>query len=189
MIDSLKLPFSFDASRIRDEVAGFDASAWIPHFNTFNYEGDWSGIALRVPENANPHLQLFPDPNASSFVDTEQLDRCPYTREVIGSFRCEKESARFLKLGAGARIKPHRDYKLSFEDGVARIHVPVITSANVEFVLQGKRLPLSEGDAWYINFNLEHSVVNSGTGDRIHLVIDLIVNDWFTELVAGTQVQ
>ena len=27
------------------------------------------------------------------------------------------------------------------------------------------------------------------TGERIHLVIDLVVNDWFTDLVAETQVQ
>ncbi len=189
MITSLKLPFQFDASRIRDEVAGFDASEWVPHFNTYNYEGDWSGIPLRAPANANPHLQLFPDPNASSFVDTAQLDRCPYTREVIAAFACEKESARYLKLGPGALIKPHRDYKLAIEDGVARVHVPVMTSEQVEFVLEGERLPLVEGDAWYINFNLEHSVSNLGATDRIHLVIDLIVNDWLLDLVAAAQVQ
>lgn len=64
-----------------------------------------------------------------------------------------------------------------------------MTSEKVEFVLEDERLPLAEGDAWYINFNLQHSVVNSGTTDRIHLVIDLIANDWLLGLVQGAHVQ
>jgi hypothetical protein len=185
MISSLKLPFTFDAARIRSELTGFAASEWVPHFNTFHYSGVWSGLALRAAANAA--IELYPDPNAQTYVDTANLDRCPYAREVMAAFQCDKESARFLKLGPGAEIKPHRDYKLSFEEGVARIHMPVKTSEQVEFYLQDRRLDMSEGEAWYINFNLQHSVLNPGTDDRIHLVIDLVVNDWLREVVAQVQ--
>ena len=44
--------------------------------------------------------------------------------------------------------------KLGFEDGVARIHIPVETNLQVEFRLNGKLLQISEDEAWYLNFNL-----------------------------------
>ena len=37
---------------------------------------------------------------------------------------------------------------------------------------------MSEGEAWYLNFNLPHSVENNGERARVHLVIDCLVNDW-----------
>ena len=37
---------------------------------------------------------------------------------------------------------------------------------------------MGEGEAWYLNLNLRHSVVNSGPTPRVHLVIDCVVDDW-----------
>lgn len=48
--------------------------------------------------------------------------------------------------------------------------------------LDGKRIEMAEGEAWYLNFNLYHSVRNKGTAARIHLVIDCKVNEWFRSL-------
>lgn len=176
MITNWKLPLIFDAARINAELHDLADSKWTPHFNTHQYAGDWSGIALRAPENA--HMELYPDPTASSYVDTPYLEKCAYTRSVIDTFKCEKESARFLRLGAGAEIKLHRDYKLGFDDGVARIHIPVQTNRLIEFCVDGKLIEMKAGEAWYLNFNLFHSVKNPSDEDRVHLVIDLIVNDW-----------
>jgi Aspartyl/Asparaginyl beta-hydroxylase. len=179
MIETLKLPFGFDAAALKADLEKFSASDWKPHFNTAYYEGDWSGIALRAAGGAP--LDLYPDPNASVFENTEMLARCAYVPEVLDFFRCEIETARFLRLGTGAKILEHRDYKLGFEDGIARIHIPVRTNAQVEFRLNGKIVRMKEGEAWYLNFNLPHSVVNGGGGERVHLVIDCIVNDWLKD--------
>ena len=48
----------------------------------------------------------------------------------------------------------------------------------VEFAVEGKALPMGEGECWYINFNLPHRIHNRGTTDRVHLVIDCVLNDW-----------
>ena len=40
---------------------------------------------------------------------------------------------------------------------------------------------MKEGEAWYLNFNLKHSVVNRSAEDRVHLVIDCVLNDWLRE--------
>jgi len=87
-----------------------------------------------------------------------------------------------LKLEAGADIKEHRDADLCFEKGEIRLHIPVITSSDVEFWLDKERIIAQEGECWYMNFNLPHSISNKSTKARIHLVIDAVVNDWVKEL-------
>jgi hypothetical protein len=179
MISSLKLPFEFDARKLLDDADKFTAADWTPHFNTQYYEGDWSGIPLRAARNA--HVSLYPDPVAKDgYENTDYLARCAYIPKVLESFACELESVRFLRLGGGAKIREHRDYKLSFEDGAARFHIPVKTSPQVEFFLDKKHIQMEVGEAWYLNLNLPHSVNNHGADARIHLVIDCIVNDWLS---------
>ena len=177
MTPILKLPLTFNAKTLQDDLANFGPDDWISHFNIHYYEGDWSGIALRAPNNSR--ADLFPDPDAESFVDTPELDKCPSVRAVLSRFECETQSVRFLRLRPGSKIRHHRDYELSIEDGLARVHLPVRTSTKVEFYLDGNRIEMKEGEAWYLNFNLYHSVENHGHSDRVHLVIDCVVNDWF----------
>jgi Aspartyl/Asparaginyl beta-hydroxylase len=178
MISTLRLPFEFDVRATQEEVKVFRADEWEPHFNKQYYEGDWSGIALRAAANA--HVALYPDPSVEHYVDTDALAQCPSVSLMLKQFECDTESVRFLRLGPGARIREHRDYKLSLEDGVARVHIPIKTTSGVEFMLDGHRVDMAEGEAWYLNFNLPHSVKNESGDERIHLVIDCIVNAWFS---------
>jgi quercetin dioxygenase-like cupin family protein len=105
-----------------------------------------------------------------------------YFKEVLDGFLFEKTAVRLLQLAVGAEIKPHSDHCLGYEDGSFRLHIPIITNPDVEFILDGKRLIMNEGECWYIDANFEHSVANRGKQDRIHLVIDGIRNDWTDEL-------
>ena len=187
MIATLKLPLSFDLQALKSDLDALPPDSWTPHFNKQYYEGDWSGVALRAPENA--HVALYPDPTAETYVDTAVLRECPSVADVLGKFECPTESVRFLRLGAGAVIREHRDYKLSIDDGVARVHIPIKTSPDVEFYLDGKRVEMQEGEAWYLNFNLPHSVRNNGADERIHLVIDCVANDWFRQFFEKTDVK
>lgn len=174
---TLKFPFSFDARLLQADARQFEPEEWISHFNTPLYQGDWSGVALRAVKGGK--TPLYPDLFAvEGFVETEMMRRCPYVQNVLTAFKCELTSVRFLKLGAGAWIRPHRDYQLGIEDGEIRIHVPVATNPQVEFMLDGESVEMKEGEAWYLNFNLHHSVRNNGGSDRIHLVVDCVVNDW-----------
>ncbi len=180
MIPTLKLPFDFDSDLLKKDLRIFAPTDWIPHFNTAYYEGDWSGIAFRAPKGSA--VQLYPDPAAQdSYADTEMLTRCAYIPEVLAAFQCEMESARFLRLGAGSNIREHRDYRLGYEDDFVRIHIPVETNSQVKFFLDGERVEMQEGEAWYLNFNLKHRVENNSTTDRVHLVVDCVLNDWLRD--------
>lgn len=177
MPDTLKFPFGFDAELLQSDAGQFAPEEWLGHFNTPIYQGDWSGVALRAVKDARS--PLYPDPfSDAGFFETEMLRRCAYVPKVLSAFKCDLTTVRFLKLGAGARIRPHRDFQLGIEDGEIRIHIPVATNPQVEFVLNDQTIEMKEGEAWYLNFNLYHSVRNSGATDRIHLVIDCVVNDW-----------
>jgi hypothetical protein len=187
MISTLKLPFTFDVRATQEELRAFRSDEWEPHFNKDYYEGDWSGVALRAAANA--HVALYPDPTVEQFVDTDALTKCPSVRSILERFVCETESVRFLRLGSGAVIREHRDYRLSIEDGVARVHIPVKTNPEVDFFLDGQRVEMAEGEAWYLNFNLKHSVRNNGSNERIHLVIDCKANDWLRSFFGEFQTQ
>lgn len=179
-----KLPLEFDAERLRLDAARFATSEWQPHFNIHNYEGEWSVVPLRAVKGGLS--AIFPDPNApEGYAETPLMERCEYVPELLRSFECELQTVRFLKLAAGSKIRRHRDYELGLEDGFVRVHVPVITNHAVEFTLDDEPVTMLPGEAWYLNVNFYHSVVNAGSTDRIHLVVDCVVNDWMREMILG----
>lgn len=177
MVDVLKLPLRFDPHHLKADLQALTPEDWVLHFNKPYYEGEWSGVALRSVNGEDG--RLYPDPTArEQYADTPTLGRCPYIQQLLARFDCELEAVRLLKLRAGSSIREHKDYNLSYEDGEARFHVPVLTNADVEFYLNQQRVVMNEGECWYLNFNLPHRVVNRSATDRIHLVIDCVVNDW-----------
>lgn len=177
---SIRLSLRFDPARLQSDLDGIVASEYVPHFNTAYYQGDWSAVPLRSIGGRTD--QIYPDPTKKQdFADTPLLARCPYIREVLATIACPQQSVRFLRLKAGSVIKEHRDYELGFEDGEVRLHVPVRTNPDVIFKVAGQRVVMAEGECWYSNFSLPHSVENRGATDRIHLVIDCVVNDWLRD--------
>jgi hypothetical protein len=171
-----RLPFQFDPELLREDLRSIEARPWTQHFNQFDYSGEWSGVALRSPSGSP--ADIFPRPGCTNFQATEALARCGYFRRVMETLECPLKAVRLLRLHLGSAILEHADADLRFEDGEMRIHVPVQTNPDVEFVVAGKRLILNEGECWYIDFSLPHRVHNRGATDRIHLVIDAQVNDW-----------
>lgn len=175
--DRCKLPLSFDVQRLKADLDNILPGDWLPHFNDRYYEGDWSGVALRSVGGVA--TTLYPDPAAKEpFADTPILARCPNVRQALQEFKCQLNSVRFLRLGPGSRIREHRDYRLGFEDGEVGIHIPIVTNPQVEFFLNHEKLEMKEGECWYLNLNLPHSVENHGATGRIHLVLHCVVTPW-----------
>lgn len=177
--DQVRLPFDFDVDALQRDLESLSRGEWIDHFVPQNYEGEWSVIPLRAQAGAtHPVMMIFSNPSATEFVDTPILDRCPYFREVLATFPCPLLAVRLMQLTPGSIIKEHADYDLSFEDGVVRLHIPVITNLDVDFRLNGRRLAMTPGSCWYLRLSDPHSVANRGTSSRVHLVIDATVDDW-----------
>src|SRR5581483_4138110 len=122
---------------------------------------------------------LYIDPSRPDpFADLPALQSAMYFREVTAVFEAPVRAVRLLKLASGAVIREHRDAGLRYEDGEMRVHIPSRTNPHVEVVLGGETLPLRAGEGWYLNVDLPHRVANRGTVERVHLVLDVVVNSW-----------
>lgn len=157
---------------------------WILHFQKKHYTGNWKALLLRSPNGDTDNPFLIED-SPEKYQDTVFLKTAPFLQQVLQSFKCPLLSVRLLKLEAGARILEHKDADLSYESGQVRLHIPIQTHNKVQFLLQGEPVKLLAGECWYINVNLPHALANEGETDRVHLVIDAVVNDWVKELFAG----
>lgn len=177
LIRFIKFPISFDVVRLKSDLSGILNKNWVAHYNKNDYTGKWTSVALMSKDGKSDNIFALSN-GSDEMMHTEILDSCPYFKEILDSFHFEKTAVRLLQLAVGAEIKPHSDHCLGYEDGSFRLHIPIITNPDVEFILDGKRLIMNEGECWYIDANFTHSVANRGNQDRIHLVIDGVRNDW-----------
>jgi len=186
--DRLCLPLTFDPDRLQRDLARVTESDWIRHFVRQNYEGNWSVLALRCPATARHPIQMiYSDPTCQSFADTPLLGTSPYFQEVLAAFACPLRSVRLMRLTPGSIIKEHTDLDLDFAEGKIRLHIPIVTNDAVEFYLNQTRVRLEPGTCWYLRLSDPHRVVNGGTSERVHLVIDAEVNDWVTDLFRAAE--
>lgn len=173
----LQLPFEFDTKKLLSDLSLVVNNNWVSHFNTNGYNGDWKAIPLYAEQGDESNIFALYNSNII-LTETPVLKECHYFREVIQMFKCKVLSARILKLGIGAEIKPHRDHELGYEDHNFRLHIPITTNKGVQFILDDTLLKMLPGECWYTNVNFVHSVKNLGTTDRVHLVLDFERNDW-----------
>lgn len=75
------------------------------------------------------------------------------------------------RMAPGGVIHPHRD-----ENPAAKwphkIHIPLLTNADVTFFVDGTGYHFAEGEAVEVNNMGVHAVTNRGTSDRIHLIFE-----------------
>ncbi|MEP7142044.1 MAG: aspartyl/asparaginyl beta-hydroxylase domain-containing protein [Ferruginibacter sp.] len=186
MIKYVQIKQCFDVQQMQQEVQGLQQALWKPHYNEKQYEGSWTTLPLR---SINGSVENSISIHASSlqknmaYKDTSLLNECPYLQSVITFFDCEKMSVRLMNLEAGAFIKEHTDHEMCFEEGEARFHIPISSNNGIEFFIEGEKIPMKEGECWYLNLSLKHHVINLGNTSRIHLVIDCKVNDWIKNLL------
>ncbi len=69
------------------------------------------------------------------------------------------------------RIDPHWDKHPSFSIA-HRIHVPLLTNPEVEFIVGTERIATAPNQAFELNNKMPHSVTNRGETPRIHLIFD-----------------
>lgn len=182
MKGAAKLPFMFDVARLQADLAQVEQEPWANHINKRIYQGEWSALPLRAIKDFALPTVAFHSPE-DEYEDHPLLERCPYYREVLESFKTDLKVARLLKLTPGSKIDPHTDMDLAFEDGLARIHVVVATNSGVTFTHASGEYHMEAGECWWADFDKSHGFVNDGATDRVHLVIDMVINPWLAEII------
>ena len=171
-MNALKLPFAFDPDKMLSEISGFNQEDYSDIYNpSVTLKTLWN-IHLIEPVGG-PHTKV-------EFVPSAALKQRPYLLSVFETFKCRVETFRIHTLDPGANIKPHRDMGYSYEHGFTRIHIPVTTNNQVHLLVNGERINMNPGECWYCNFNEIHEVQNNSALPRTHLILDCVINDWFT---------
>lgn len=184
MVSFARLPLAFDVAPLLSDVAGLAGDRWVVHFNQGYHDGGWQGVALRAVGGDAGRLHSGAH-DAAAVADTELMRTCPGIGAALARLRCPLRAVRLLRLAAGSVIREHRDDDLRFEDGEARLHIPLVTSPAVEFYVEDRRVMMEAGECWYVDFSRPHRVANRGDRERIHLVIDCGVNEWLVAQIAA----
>lgn len=136
-------------------------------------------VPLRAPAVAShPIMQIPSPPGCANWVETKHLAACPAIRAALKTLCCELSAVRLMRLGPASEIREHRALDLAAEYGSARPHLPLSTDPKVAFLVNKRAVVMQPGEWWYLRLSDPHSVINRGTSDRIHLVVDVRMNDW-----------
>lgn len=175
---SCRLDLSFSVEKLQDDFAKI-AEHYIPRQQYDVYHsGGWNAICLHALDG-----RVDADWGGDGdYRKTPALALAPYIEQIIDSFKCEKKRVRLLGLPPGENVFWHMDDKENYESGVVRIHVPIWTNDDVEFQISHENLHWRPGETWYGDFSFPHRLRNRGHEVRTHLVLDLVVNEFISEL-------
>lgn len=177
-------PMSFDIERLRAELKRMEDKEWVRHYDSTQPSG-WTTLVLRSIHGSLSGPDSIRHGSWEDYRHTALLDDCPYTREVIESFKCQIGRVRLSKMAPHTKINAHRD----IEDEVAsvafnqvRLHIPITTSDKVVFFVGNEQFRMVPGRLYYVDFAKTHSVRNDGDETRVHLFLELRMNDWLRSI-------
>lgn len=160
-----QLPWRFDAARLAAEVAQFTAAEWRPH-----PQGNPGNTALPfIARRGDP----MDDGLAGPMLPTPHLARCPYIAQVMAALDVPLGRSRLMGLDARAEATAHVDTGYYWQQRV-RVHIPVVTFPDVQFLCGDASTHMAPGECWIFDTWRVHNVLNPGSAQRIHLVVDTV---------------
>ncbi len=173
---------NIDINELKSALLAEDEAAWLENTarqNSYEVHKQTQSLVLVFCDGDRQELSV------SKEAAWERLApvAVPVMHELIE--RCYSPGGTIIramaaKLLAGGRINPHFDAHHSFRVS-HRIHVPITTNPRVRFMIDGKPFKPEIGKAYEINNQKTHSVINTGTEDRITFIFDYLP----AEQVAG----
>jgi hypothetical protein len=167
---------SLDVQPLVRAILAQDEAAWnenVQRQNDYEVHEQTRSIVLLFAEVKHwPNVEVVKQPGWDRLAEVA----IPVMHKIIGDFYPPGGTiirAMAAKLLAGGRIVPHRDSHPSFAVG-HRIHVPIVTNPRVRFMIDGRPYQLEVGQAYEINNQKVHSVMNKGTEDRINFIFDYV---------------
>lgn len=170
----IRLPLQFDADTLAREVAQIAPERWQPHPSGFA----GNDALLLVTRDGDPNEESTKGP----MRPTPVLAELPYLRQVLAGLGTVIGRSRLMRISPEAEAAPHVDTSYYWWDRV-RLHVPVVTSADVEFHCGEDVANLGAGETWVFDTWQTHRVTNPGPDARIHLVVDSIGSDALWQMI------
>jgi aspartyl/asparaginyl beta-hydroxylase (cupin superfamily) len=176
MKNALKLPFHFDADRMKQELESISDSFQLIR-NQYT-QNSLLGMHLILP-NADG----VQDENGHSFYMTDELKNCPYLQEVLNTFQCNKFSFRTQNLLPGGKIELHDDGDKGLKHNWIRLNIPVSTNEDVYTYFNHERIPMKNGECWLPDVTKVHEMENKSEETRWLLLLDCDLNDWWKNIL------
>lgn len=173
----LKLPIRFDPDTLAAEVRALPASAWVPHPTGFK-----GNEAVRLVSSGGEPNDDF----EGVMAPTENLFACPYIMQLMAEIGSVWGRSRLMGLAPGGDVPQHVDTHYYWRTHW-RIHIPVITNPQVLFSCGGETVHMDAGECWLFDSFRWHKVVNGGTEQRIHLVLDTVGGGALPDLADAAQ--
>jgi len=167
-----------DAAGLIDAVLDLDGDAWFHNVNRQNdYEvhRETQSVVLVFCDGPMDNLEVSKREGWDLLADSA----IPVMHDLIERYYPPGGviiRAMAAKLLSGGRINPHFDSHSTFRRS-HRIHVPITTNGRVRFMIDGKPFRMEVGKAYEINNQKTHSVMNSGSEDRISFIFDYLPPD------------
>lgn len=165
-----------DATALREAILGQEEAAWhedVYRQQSYDVHDQTQSIVLVFTDGSNwPNSEVRKEPGWDRLADVA----VPVMHEIIKKHYPAGGTiirAMAAKLLAGGKIKPHHDKHASFHCG-HRVHVPITTNPRVRFMIDGRPYQLQVGQAYELNNQMQHSVMNKGTDDRITFIFDYV---------------
>jgi len=172
---AVRLPLTYDVELLQRDLQALCEVQRAPQPGPY-HKGEWTGIALY---SMGGKQSTFPSAAGTDhYQETEELQLAPYFKQILNDLRCPKEVVRILFLPPGGHIKDHFDFHTSFQFGLLRLHIPIVTHPDVVFLIDGQRMVWNPGELWYGDFSKVHTVKNNSQIVRVHMVIDVQINDF-----------
>ncbi len=176
-----------DSGALAAAILAQDEDAWREELHrqkSYDVHRQTESIVMVFTDlNDWPDITIKKEPGWDRLVDVAM----PLMHDIIGQFYPVGGTiirAMAAKLPAGGKITSHRDSHPSFHFG-HRIHVPITTNPRVRFMIDGRPYRFRVGQAYEINNQKTHGVMNKGTEDRITFIFDYVPPEQMKRLRRG----
>ncbi len=161
----VRLPLRVAPDALAAEVLGLPAEIWKAH-----PEGAPGNTAVPlVAVGGDP----ADDSTRGAMQPTPYLDALPYLRRVLGALDTVIGRSRLMRIEEEGDLDEHVDTNYYWRDHL-RVHVPVLTNPDVDFVCDGVSEHMAAGEVWVFDTWRRHGVHNPANMPRIHAVIDTV---------------
>lgn len=172
----MKQPFNylgyFDTYHLHESVKNMTDDDWLYWTHRQEAFKDYHGATKCIPilrddtytkNERGEETKFYPEFKK----DIEQIEK--YLIEIYG--KGEIIRAEIPLLPSGTKVNPHYDDTESFAVH-HRVHIPIVTTNNIIFTIDGVDKHLKIGEMWEIDNTKMHGVNNPSDIDRVHLIID-----------------
>ena len=164
-----------NAQELSARILSQEPSAWEEQAlrqQVYEVHKDTESIVMLFCDESWPDGEIYREAGWEALADVAMpvIDHVISTYYQPGGILLRAMAA---KLKGKGRINAHRDSLHSFKIG-HRIHVPITTGPGVRFTISGKPYPFEVGNAYEINNQMKHSVLNMGNEDRISFIFDYV---------------